>query len=95
MANPFQRLRAKAGDGQKSIDWYMRNVKNLVGARLSQNTVMKSDIGELKTNIEIGSMYLYFYDPKLKNELPFYDTFHWCYPLEQQQEGFMESIYTF
>ena len=88
MANPFQRLRAKAGDGQRSMDWYMNNVKNLVGARLSQSSVMKSDIGELKTNIEIGSMYLYFYDPKLKEELPFYDTFPLVLPFGPAKGGF-------
>ena len=88
MANPFQRLRAQAGDGQKSMDWYMNNVKNLVGARLSQSSVMKSDIGELKTNIEIGSMYMYFYDPKLKEELPFYDTFPLVLPFGPAKGGF-------
>jgi len=94
LANPFQRLRAKAGDGQKSMDWYMNNVKNLVGARLSQSSVMKSDIGELKTNIEIGSMYLYFYDPKLKEELPFYDTFPLVLPFSPAKGGFYGINFT-
>jgi hypothetical protein len=88
LANPFQKLRAKTGDGQKSLDWYMNNVKNLVGARLSKNSVMRSDIGELKTNIEIGSMYLYFYDPKWKEELPFYDTFPLVLPFGPAPGGF-------
>lgn len=88
MANPFQRLRAKAGDGQKSIDWYMRNVKSLVGARISNNSVMRSDIGTLESNIEIGSMYMYFYDPKWKEQLPFYDTFPLVLPFGPAQGGF-------
>ena len=54
MANPFENLRAKAGDGQKSIWWYMRNAQKLVGASLTSNAVMQSDIGELKSNVEIG-----------------------------------------
>jgi hypothetical protein len=86
--NAFQKLRANIGDGQKSIQWYMNNVKNLVGARLSNNTVMKSDIGELKSNFEIGSMYLYFYDPKWKDELPFYDTFPLVLPFGPAKGGF-------
>ena len=68
--NAFQKLRAQVGDGQKSINWYMQNVKNLVGARVSGNTVMKSDIGSLTSKVEIGSMYMYFYDPKWKDQLP-------------------------
>lgn len=86
--NVFQKLRATAGDGQKSIQWYMSNVKNLVGARISGNTTMKSDIGQLKSNIEIGSMYLYFYDPKWKDSLPFYDTFPLVLPFGPAKGGF-------
>jgi hypothetical protein len=86
--NAFQKLRANIGDGQRSIQWYMNNVRNLVGARLSNNTVMKSDIGELKSNFEIGSMYLYFYDPKWKDQLPFYDTFPLVLPFGPAKGGF-------
>lgn len=86
--NAFEKLRSKAGDGNRSIDWYMKNVRSLVGARLSANTTMNSDIGELKSNIEIGSMYLYFYDPKHKMRLPFYDTFPLVLPIEPAQGGF-------
>ena len=88
MANALFKLRQKEGDGQKSIEWYMRNVKNLVGASLSGSTVMKSDIGELATNIEIGSMYLYFYDPKWKDQLPFYDSFPLVLPFGPAPGGF-------
>lgn len=86
--NAFEKLRAKAGDGQKSIDWYMRNVKSLVGARMTANTAMNSDIGQLDTDIKIGSMYMYFYDPKHKLKLPFYDTFPLVLPVEPAQGGF-------
>ena len=86
--NAFQKLRAQVGDGQKSINWYMQNVKNLVGARVSGQTVLKSDIGSLTTNVEIGSMYMYFYDPKWKDKLPFYDTFPLVLPFGPAKGGF-------
>ena len=86
--NAFQKLRAQVGDGQKSIDWYMRNVRGLVGARVSGNTVMQSDIGSLTSKVEIGAMYMYFYDPKFKNELPFYDTFPLVLPFGPAKGGF-------
>jgi hypothetical protein len=88
LANTFEKLRAKAGDGQKSIDWYMRNVKNLVGARVTQSSVLRSDIGAPQSNIEIGSMYLYLYDPKWKDQLPFYDTFPLVLPFGPAAGGF-------
>jgi hypothetical protein len=86
--NAFQKLRAQVGDGQKSIDWYMRNVRGLVGARVSGNTVMQSDIGSLTSKVEIGAMYMYFYDPKLKAQLPFYDTFPLVLPFGPAKGGF-------
>ena len=86
--NAFQKLRAQVGDGQKSIDWYMRNVKSLVGARVSGNTVMQSDIGSLTSKVEIGAMYMYFYDPKFKDQLPFYDTFPLVLPFGPAKGGF-------
>jgi hypothetical protein len=86
--NAFQKLRAQVGDGQKSIEWYMRNVRGLVGARVSGNTVMQSDIGSLTSKVEIGAMYMYFYDPKLKAQLPFYDTFPLVLPFGPAKGGF-------
>lgn len=88
MANPFETLRAKAGDGQKSIWWYMRNAQKLVGASITPNKAMQSDIGELKSNVEIGSMYMYYYDPKWKKELPFYDAFPLVLPFGPAPGGF-------
>jgi hypothetical protein len=89
MANPFETLRAKSGDGQKSVWWYMRNVQKIVGATsATPNATMQSDLGEMKSNIEIGSMYLYYYDPKWKKELPFYDTFPLVLPFGPAPGGF-------
>lgn len=89
MANPFETLRAKAGDGQKSVWWYMRNVQKIIGATsASPNATMQSDLGQMKSNVEIGSMYLYYYDPKWKKELPFYDTFPLVLPFGPAPGGF-------
>ena len=65
----FSKLRASAGDQDRSLQWYMRNVKTVVGSKLTPNQTLKSDIGTLVTNIDVGSMYLYFYDPKTKDTL--------------------------
>ena len=88
MANPFEQLRAKAGDGQKSMWWYMRNVQSLVGDSITASNAMKSDIGELTSKIEVGQMYMYFYDPKWKEELPFYDRFPLVLPFGPAPGGF-------
>lgn len=89
MANSlFSNLRGKAGDQEKSVEWYMRNVRSLVGARVSPTRALKSDIGTLASSIDVGSMYLYHYDPKTKDTLPFYDTFPLVIPFENAPGGF-------
>jgi hypothetical protein len=84
----FSKLRASAGDQDRSLQWYMRNVKTVVGSKLTPNQTLKSDIGTLVTNIDVGSMYLYFYDPKTKDTLPFYDTFPLVLPFSDAPGGF-------
>ena len=45
--------------------------------------------GTLATSIKPGSMYMFFYDPKLKQELPYYDRFPLVFPIEIYQDGFL------
>ena len=37
----------------------------------------------------LGKMYFYSYDPKWKNELPWYDTFPLVFPIEKYPDGFL------
>ena len=37
----------------------------------------------------LGNMYFYSYDPKWKNELPWYDMFPLVFPIEQYNNGFL------
>ena len=48
-----------------------------------------NDKERLKTNTIIGRMYFYYYDPKLKDELPYYDRFPLVIPIERYQDGFL------
>jgi len=43
-----------------------------------------------KINVNnIGKMVMFFYDPKLKKELPYYDTFPLIFPISFDSNGFM------
>ena len=44
---------------------------------------------QLTRSPEIGFMYHFFYDPKLKEELPYYDRFPLVLPIEQYSDGFL------
>ena len=39
--------------------------------------------------IEVGKMYLFSYDPKLKKELPYYDRFPLIFPFKKVPNGFL------
>jgi len=88
MANPFEQIRANSNDQRKSMDWYQRQVRQLASNVNSPAAAMRSKMFEVSGDIEIGSMYLYRYDPKHKETLPYYDTFPLVLPFEPAKGGF-------
>lgn len=66
-------------------DWLMSKIKDLKPTRQS----ILNDKERLKSNTMIGRMYFYYYDPKLKDELPYYDRFPLVIPIERYQDGFL------
>ena len=48
-----------------------------------------ADRDRLKGNSTIGKMYFYFYDPKTKDTLPYYDRFPLVIPIESYKDGFL------
>jgi hypothetical protein len=66
-------------------DWLMSKIKDLKPTRQA----LLNDKERLKTNTIIGRMYFYYYDPKLKDELPYYDRFPLVIPIERYQDGFL------
>ena len=89
MSNPFQNIRAAAGDQDRSFNWYMNSVKKMAGQLTDYNDVKKTDLGDLTSKIEPGNMYMFMYDPKLKETLPYYDTFPLCLPFDSAPGGFI------
>ena len=64
--------------------WLQNKVKDLN----SRNTLLK-DASRQKTDSIIGHMYFYYYDPKTKDSLPYYDRFPLVIPIEQYPDGFL------
>ena len=78
MASLFDTLQANAfragvqARTKQSRDWFKANVKGLSVSR--QSLLQDSALDRTSTNIR-GNMYMYFYDPKHKATLPYYDRF--------------------
>ena len=66
-------------------DWLRAKIKTLNPTRQA----LLSDKQRLKGGAIIGRMYFFFYDPKTKDTLPYYDRFPLVLPIEQYQDGFL------
>jgi len=88
MENIFESISQKAGDTERSYQWYVANIKKLAGNIRSPQSVYTSDLGELTGVLEPGNLYMYMYDPKYKKKLPYYDTFPLCFPFKEDSKGF-------
>jgi hypothetical protein len=60
------------------------------GVRTVSNpkTLVTTQSDRLVTAISVGRMYLFMYDPKMKEDLPYYDRFPLIFPFRRVQGGF-------
>jgi hypothetical protein len=79
MSNIFQRLELQAFRAgitprtKESRDWFRKKIKNM--RSIKREALMKEDPLKQTSQEIVGGMYMFFYDPKHKDTLPYYDTF--------------------
>lgn len=92
MAGLFQKLEFEAfrkgitPRSKESRAWFMNKAKNL---NVSRSKLMKEEPIELRSRPAVGKMYMYFYDPKHKETLPYYDRFPLIIMVGPAPKGFM------
>ena len=57
---------------KEARNWFMTNVNNL---RVDRSTMIRDEGTTSRTKFLPGRMYMFFYDPKTKDTLPYYDRF--------------------
>lgn len=93
MSNLFQTLEFEAFRAgitprtQESRDWFRKKAQTM--RRVNRNQLMKEDPIELSNRQVVGSMYMFFYDPKLKKVLPYYDSFPLVIVIGPAEGGFL------
>ena len=65
--------------------WLQSKVSELRPTRAA----LMRDRNKLKESSVIGKMYFYFYDPKTKDTMPYYDRFPLVIPIESYNDGFL------
>ena len=86
MASILDPLVDKQGGIRKSANWYRSNVASLAD-RITARKLMNQ--GKLINRPSAGRLNMFFYDPKTKKKLPYYDTFPLVLPLEPIKGGFL------
>tara|TARA_X000001036_G_C20676844_1_gene804511 strand:- start:1557 stop:2144 length:588 start_codon:yes stop_codon:yes gene_type:complete len=92
MASLFDTLQAQAfragvtARTNASKKWFQANVKKL--GQVNRTSLLKDDALEPSSRNIAGNMYMYFYDPKYKDELPYYDRFPLTIMVEPAKGGF-------
>lgn len=74
----------------ESIKWFRTNIRKSTRSVSAERLFSeeKDRLINSWTNIAIGKMYFFTYDPKWKKELPYYDTFPVVIPVEKYSDGF-------
>lgn len=86
MASILDTLADKQGGIQKSASWYRKNVQSIADTVTARKLMNE---GKLIGRPSVGRLNMFFYDPKTKVKLPYYDTFPLVLPLEPISGGFM------
>jgi len=69
----------------KARAWLRSKVNSL---KATPSSLMRDRL-RLRDNTIIGKMYFYYYDPKTKDSMPYYDRFPLVIPIDQYSDGFL------
>jgi hypothetical protein len=71
---------------QEARNWFRQKAKSTLA---TPSSLIREDRERLQTQIKIGEMYHFFYDPKHKKELPYYDSFPLIFKIEEYSDRFL------
>lgn len=74
---------------KKSRAWFEQQVLLIGRQQLTPQKVLNGNTDQLVTRVMPGHLYMFGYDPKGKNELPYYDRFPLVFPFRKTPDGFI------
>jgi len=74
-------------DSRESIRWFVRILKNL-----DTKQIKREQLGEYVNRPQLGKLCCYYYDPKTKETLPYWDRFPLVMPLDYQDNGYILGL---
>lgn len=74
---------------EEARDWYRDTASTLGRVDVQRIMRNKAQLNSRVTQADIGRMYSFFYDPKHKKTLPYYDRFPLVFIMEMYSDGFL------
>lgn len=71
---------------EKSLQWFKRELQNM--KTINRQELLKDDNLKPRSRALPGRMFMYYYDPKHKKTLPYYDRFPLIFMVEKAKGGF-------
>ena len=71
----------------KARSWYRDTAQNF--GRINEKKLMTGDASRMTSMPRVGQMYMFSYDAKHKDTLPYFDRFPLIFPYKKVQGGFM------
>ena len=68
-------------------EWYREKAREF--GNVNETNFFKDQTNKFRSTFDIGSMYLFYYDPKLKATLPYYDRVPLVFPIGSAPGGFL------
>lgn len=72
---------------RKSNSWYEQQVRLIKNTGITPKKIIGGD--HMSGNILPGNLYMFLYDPKNKETMPYYDRFPMVFPYEKTSDGFI------
>lgn len=67
-------------------EWFRETAGKM--STINERSLLRGDQSRLTSNPIVGSMYMFYYDPKHKDTLPYYDRFPLIFPFRKVPGGF-------
>ena len=86
----FELYHINPNDVKNSQSWFNEQIAKLSTKKITPNRLMIGDGGrELTGRLIPGKLFFFYYDPKHKDTLPYYDQFPLVLPYDRDKNGFI------
>jgi hypothetical protein len=73
---------------RQSFDWLKKKINQLGNVSSIASSIVRERSGQYN-RFDVGGLFFFYYDPKTKSELPYYDRFPLVLVLEKYSDGFL------